>query len=62
MGADHEIQQLLLQSINAADESSTHPMDSAMATIKTSHTVTLTGTMASTRLETKDTMPEHTAK
>ena len=61
-GADHETQQLLLQSIDAADESSTHPMDSAMATIKTSHTVTLTGTMASTRLETKDTMPAHTAK
>ena len=37
-------------------------MDSAMATIKTSHTVTLTGTTASTRLETKDTMPAHTAK
>ena len=61
-GADHETQQLLLQSTDAADESSTHPMDSAMATIKMSHTVTLTGTMASTRLETKDTMPAHTAK
>ena len=32
-----------------------------MATIKTSHNVTLTGTMASTCLETKDTMPAHTA-
>ena len=61
-GADHETQQLLLQSIDAADESSTRPMDSAMATIKMSHTVTLTGTMASTHLETKDTMPAHTAK
>ena len=61
-GADHETQQLLLQSIDAADESSTHPMNSAMVTIKTSHTVTLTGTTASTRLETKDTMPAHTAK
>ena len=61
-GANHETQQLLLQSIDAADESSTRPMDSAMVTIKTSHTVTLTGTTASTRLETKDTMPAHTAK
>ena len=61
-GADHETQQLLLQSIDAADESSTRPMDSTMATIKTSHTVTLTGTTASTHLETKDTMPAHTAK
>ena len=61
-GADHETQQLLLQSIDAADESSTRPMDSVMATIKTSHTVTLTGTTASTHLETKDTMPAHTAK
>ena len=56
-GADHETQQLLLQSIDVADESSTHPMDSVMATIKTSHTVTLTGTTASTCLQTKDTMP-----
>ena len=61
-GADHETQQLLLQPIDAADESSTRPMDSAMATNKTSHTVTLTGTTASTCLETKDTMPAHTAK
>ena len=61
-GADHETQQLSLQSIYTADESSTCPMDSAMVTIKTSHTVTLTGTMASTRLETKDTMPASTAK
>ena len=61
-GIDHETQQLLLQSIDAAGETSTHPMDSAMVTIKTSHTGTLTGTMASTRLETKDTMPPYTAK
>ena len=54
-GADHETQQLLLQSIDAAP---THPLDSAMATIKTSYTSTLTGTTASTRL--KDTMPPYT--
>ena len=61
-GSDHETQQLLLQSIDAADDSSTRPRDSAMVTIKTSHTVTLTGTTASTSLETKDIMPAHTAK
>ena len=61
-GTDHGTQQLLLQSINAADETPTHSMDSAMATIKSSHTGTLTGTTASTRLETKDTMPAYTAK
>ena len=61
-GADHETQQLLLQSIDAADEFSTHQMDSMMMTTKTSHTATLTGTTAPTHLETKDTMPAHTAK
>ena len=52
-GIDNETQQLLLQSINAAsvDETATHPLDSAVGTNKTAYTSTLTGTMASTRLE-----------
>ena len=54
-GADHETQQLLLQSIDAAP---TRPLDSAMVTIKTSYTSTLTGTTASTCL--KDAMPPYT--
>ena len=54
-GADHETQQLLLQSIDAAP---TRPLDSAMETIKPPYTSTLTGTTASTRL--KDTMPPYT--
>ena len=54
-GADHETQQLLLQSIDAAP---TRPLDSTMVTIKTSYTSTLTGTTAPTHL--KDTMPPYT--
>ena len=52
-GIDNETQQLLLQSINAAsvDETTTRSLDSVVGTNKTAYTSTLTGTMASTRLE-----------
>ena len=63
-GIDHETQQLLLKSIDAAatDETPTRPLDSTMATIKTSYTSTLTGTTASTIPCLHHTMPPYTEK
>ena len=61
-GIDHETQQLLLKSIDvaAADETPTRLLDSAMATIKTSYTSTLTGSTASTIPCLHHTMPPYT--